>query len=87
MNQKLNIRLGNPAANFFSSFAIVLFVIVVGAHWRPSVAHSVMIAVAACIFAAIHELMCCFVWCSLSAWWIGRRTGAFERKDEQTPQA
>jgi hypothetical protein len=26
-------------------------------------------------FTMLHELVCFFVWCSLSAWWIGQRMG------------
>jgi hypothetical protein len=65
---------------FFWGFAMFLFGTIIGAHWHPSLAHSLEIAVAAGIFTVLHELLPCFVWCSLSAWWIGRRTGAFDRK-------
>lgn len=73
MNEKLNVRLGNPVVMFFRSVAMLLIGTVIGEHWHPSRAHSVMIAAAAGLFTMLHELVCCFVWCSLSAWWIGRR--------------
>ena len=75
MNEKLNVRLGNPMVTFFWSFAMLLVGIIIGKHWSPSYMHGVLIAVAAGLFAVVHELVCCFVWCSLSAWWIGRRMG------------
>jgi hypothetical protein len=75
MDEKLNVSLGNPMVMFFSSFAMLLVGILIGEHCRPSSMHGVLIAVAAGVFAMVHELVCCFVWCSLSAWWIGRRMG------------
>jgi adenine-specific DNA-methyltransferase len=47
-------------------------------HWRvlAPIAHALGgDRGAAGVFTMIHELVSCFVWCSLSAWWIGRRTG------------
>jgi hypothetical protein len=75
MNEKLNVRLGNPVVMFFWSFAMLLTGIVIGAHWQPSRVLTAAIALAAGAFTMLHELVCCFVWGSLSAWWIGRRTG------------
>ena len=75
MSEKLNVRLGNPMVMFFWSFAMLLVGIIIGEYWHPSRMHLVAIAAAAGAFTMIHELVCCFVWCSLSAWWIGRRTG------------
>jgi hypothetical protein len=37
-------------------------------------------AVVAGLLMALHELASCFFWCSVTAWWIGRRTSAFDRK-------
>ena len=75
MNEKLNVRLGNPVVMFFWASAMFLTGIVVGAHWHPSHALTAGIALAAGAFTMLHELVCCFVWCSISAWWIGRRMG------------
>ena len=80
MNERLNVRLGNPFAIFIWSIAMFLSGIFIGAHWHPSLTHSIAFAVVAGIFMAVHELASCFFWCSLSAWWIGRRTGALDRK-------
>jgi hypothetical protein len=68
------VRLGNPVVMFFWSAAMLLTGIVIGAYWHPSRALVVATGVAAGVFMVLHELLCCFVWCSLSAWWIGRRT-------------
>jgi hypothetical protein len=62
------------------SFATFLFGIVIGGRWRPSLSHSIEIAVAGGIFVVLHELVCGFFWCSFSAWWIRRQAGAFDRK-------
>ena len=79
MDEKLNVRLGNPVVMFFWSAAMLLTGIVIGAYWHPSRALVVATGVAAGVFMVLHELLCCFVWRSLSAWWIGRRT--YEPKD------
>ena len=47
----------------FSAFSSPFLILVVAA------------GITAGVFMVLHELLCCFVWCSLSAWWIGRRTG------------
>lgn len=78
MTDKLNVRLGNPVVMFFWSFAMLLAGNVIGAHWHPSHRWAVALAVAAGVFTVVHELVCCFVWCSLSAWWIGRHMGGLK---------
>jgi hypothetical protein len=75
MSEKLNVRLGNPMVMFFWSFAMLLVGIAIGEYWHPSRMQSAAIAAAAGVLTMIHELVCCFVWCSLSAWWIGLRAG------------
>lgn len=80
MNEKLNVRLGNPVVMFFWASAMFLAGVVVGAHWHPSPRMAVAATVAAGVFTMLHELLCCFVWCSLSAWWIGRRMGELKAR-------
>ena len=75
MNEKLNVHLGNPVVQLFWSGAMLLTGILIGEHWDPSGVHAAAIAVAAGVLTIVHELVCCFVWCSLSAWWVGRRMG------------
>jgi len=67
--------LGNPMVMFFWSFAMLLVGIIIGEYWHPSRTHAMSIAIVAGIFTLIHELRCCFVWSSLSAWWLGQRMG------------
>lgn len=50
MNEKLNVRLGNPMVMFFWSFVILLVGIVIGEYWHPSRMHSAAIAAAAGAF-------------------------------------
>jgi len=79
MDEKLNVRLGNPVVMFFWSSAMFLTGIAVGFYWHPSPMHSIAIALAAGVFTMLHELVCCFVCCSISAWWIGLRMGELKK--------
>ena len=67
MNEKLNPHLGNPVVMFFWSSAMLLIGIVIGEYRHPSRAHSVVIAVAAGVFSMFHDVVCCFVWRSMTA--------------------
>jgi hypothetical protein len=80
MNEKLNVRLGNPVVISFGGAAMLLTGLVIDGYWQPSRVHAIVIAVVADVFTVLRELLCCFVWCALSAWWVGRRTGSFDRK-------
>ena len=80
MNEKLNVRLGNPIVMIFWSSAMFLAGIAIGVYWHPSRTHSIVIAIAAGMFTMAHELVCCFVWRSISAWWIGRRMGGLKSR-------
>jgi len=74
MNGKFSVRLGNPVAIFFWSSAMLLTGIVIGAHWQPSRAWVMASGVAAGLFMVAHELVSGLMWCSITAWWIRRRT-------------
>jgi hypothetical protein len=76
MTERLNVRLGNLISMFFWTFAMFLIGYIAGVYWHPSRAFALSTAVAAGVFTVLHELACCFVWCSLTAWWIGRRSNA-----------
>lgn len=80
MNESLNVRLGNPRVMFFWASAMFLAGVLVGAYWHPSRAISAMVAVGAGVFTMVQELASCFVWCSLTAWWIGWRSEALQSK-------
>jgi len=47
MQEKLNVRLGNPVVMFFWSSAMFLTGIIVGVYWHPTRTHSIAIAFAA----------------------------------------
>ena len=83
MTERLNVRMGSSLLILFWTLAVFLLGIFIGAHWHPSFAHSFAIAVVASLFVVLHELASCLFWCSLTALWIGRRTGAFRRQSRR----
>ena len=76
MTEKLNVSLGNPLFMFFWNLAMVAIGLAAGGCWHRSRATMLTMAICAGVFAALHELVCCFLWCSVTAWWIGRNTTA-----------
>jgi hypothetical protein len=80
MTGKLSVNLGNPLFMFFWNFAMAGIGLSAGGYWHPSRAMIVTMAICAGVFAALHELVCCFLWCSVTAWWIGRNTSALTPK-------
>jgi len=80
MNEKLSVNLGNPLFMFFWNFAMLASGLAAGGYWHPSRAMMLGMAICAGVFAALHELVCCFLWCSVTAWWIGRKTAALAPK-------
>jgi hypothetical protein len=80
MAEKLNVNFGGPLPIFFWNFATVGTALAVGGYWHPSRTTIATIALLAGVFAVLHELVCCFMWCSLTAWWIGRRAAAIQTK-------
>ena len=72
----MNASLGNPLSMFFWNFAMLGTGLAVGGWWHPSRVMILTMAFFAGLFAVLHALMCCFVWCSLTAWWIGRKAAA-----------
>lgn len=74
MNERFSVRLGNPLAIFCWSSAMFLTGIVIGAYWHPSRAFFVAAGVAAGFFMVVHEVVSGLMWCSITAWWIRRRT-------------
>ena len=80
MTEKLNVRLGNPISMLFWSFATLLIGDLIGVNWHPSRKLALAIGLCAALFTVVHELVCCFVWCSLTAWWIGKRSAELDGK-------
>ena len=80
MAEKLSVNLGNPLFMFFCNFAMVAIGLSAGGYFHPSRAMILTIAICAGVFVMLHELVCCFLWCSVTAWWIGRKTAAFTPK-------
>lgn len=80
MTERLNVSLGNPLSMVFWNFAMLGIGLTVGAYWHPSRAAVLTIASFGGLFAALHELVCCFVWSSLTAWWIGRKAAALTKR-------
>jgi hypothetical protein len=76
MIESLNVTLGNPLSMLFWNFAMPGTGLVMGGYLHPSLAMVLTIASFAGVFEALHELVCCFVWCSLTAWWIGKKAAA-----------
>lgn len=66
MTEKLNTSLGNPLSMFFWNFAMLGTGLAVGGYWHPSRTMVETIAFFGGLFAMLHELVCCFVWCSLA---------------------
>lgn len=66
------VRLGHPVLIFFWSVWMVLLGVVLGAYLHPSHGVAVGISIVCAAMIVIHELIDGFVWCALTAWWIGR---------------
>lgn len=80
MSEGMKVSLSNPLGAFLGALAMFLAGIAIGARWHPSPTIALAITVLAAVLAGVHELVSCFLWCSLTAWWIGRRSAALERR-------
>jgi hypothetical protein len=80
MSERLNVSLSNTLSMFLSNSAMLGTGLALGGWWHPSQGLILTMAFFAGVFAVLHQLLCCFVWCSLTAWWIGRKAGAFPAK-------
>ena len=63
-----------------SNFAMLGTGLAVGGYWHLSRGMILTIALLAGLFAVLHELVCYFVWCSLTGWWIGRKVAGLPAK-------
>ena len=73
MDEPTQRVLGNPMVMFFWNFGMLLVGIVIREYWHSARMLAMSIAIVAGIFTLIHELRCCFMWSSLSAWRLGQR--------------
>ena len=80
MNEGMKVSLSNPLGTFLGSCVMFLAGIVLGEHWHPSGAAVLAVTVLGAVLAALHELLTCFLWCSFTSWWVGRRMGELKGK-------
>ena len=80
MNERMKVSLSNPLGTILGSFVMFLAGIVLGEHWHLSGAVVLAVTLLGAVLAALHELLCCFLWCSFTSWWIGRRMGELKGK-------
>jgi hypothetical protein len=80
VNEGMKVSLSNPLGTFLGSSVMFLAGIVLGEHWRPPGAIILAVTVLGAVLAALHELLTCFLWCSFTSWWIGRRMGELKAK-------
>lgn len=73
------VRLGHPVFIAFWSFWMVLLGCSIGMHFHPSLGAAVGISTACAAMIMVHEVTDGFIWCTLTAWWIGRCQGQRER--------
>lgn len=66
------VRLGYPIIIFFWGVWMVLLGLLLGVYLHPSRRAAVGISIACAAMIVIHELVDGFIWCTLTAWWIGR---------------
>jgi hypothetical protein len=57
--------------------------VLIGAHWHPSRSLLVATGVASGVIMVLHEVVSGLLWCSITAWWIRRRTEEREGGDQK----
>jgi hypothetical protein len=66
------IKLGHPALIFLWSTWMLLLGCVIGMHWHRSHSVVVCVSLACAVLIVVHEMIDGFVWCTMTAWWLGR---------------
>jgi dTDP-4-dehydrorhamnose 3,5-epimerase-like enzyme len=69
---EMTVRLGHPVVIFIHSVALLLIGCAIGMHWHQSHSAAIWIAVSGAVLVVINEMISCFWWVSLTAWWIRR---------------
>jgi hypothetical protein len=72
---EMTVRLGHPVLIFIHSLALLLIGIAIGMHWQSRPA-AVWIAISGAVLIVINEMISCFWWVSLTAWWIRKNKHA-----------
>lgn len=73
------VRLGHPAFIFLWSLWMLLLGCAIGMHWHQSRTVAVSISTACAVLIVVHEIIDGWIWCTLTAWWIGRCQARGER--------
>ena len=76
MSNEMKVRLGHPVVIFIHSVALLLIGCAIGMHWHQSHSAAIWIAVSGAVLVVINEMISCFWWVSLTAWWIGKNKRA-----------
>ena len=76
------VRLGHPLLILFWSVWMILLGVVSGIYFHPSHGAAVEVSIACGAMIVVHEMVEGFIWCSLTAWWIGRCQSQLERAIE-----
>jgi hypothetical protein len=76
MSNEMKVRLGHPVVIFIHSVALLLIGCAIGMHWHQSHSAAIWIAVSGAVLIVINEMISCFWWVSLTAWWIGKNKRA-----------
>ena len=80
MTEAMKVSLSNPLGVFLGSFAMFLGGVVIGELWHASKTAVLAVTLVAAVLAVAHELLCGFLWCSFTAWWIGRRSATCDSR-------
>jgi dTDP-4-dehydrorhamnose 3,5-epimerase-like enzyme len=72
MSNEMKVRLGHPVVIFIHSLGLLLVGVATGMHWHQSRSVAIWIAISGAVLIVINEMISCFWWVSLTAWWIRR---------------
>jgi len=64
--------IGHPVLILIWSASMLLLGSMIGMHWHKSHAGAVCMSLACALIIVLHEMIEGFIWCTLTAWWIGR---------------
>ena len=73
---EMTVRLGHPVLILIHSLALLLIGVAIGMHWHQSRSAAIWIALCGALLTVINEMISCFWWVSITAWWIGKNKHA-----------